>query len=177
MNVMSVSKIQTALSQRLQTQFFADDNLKNHGSKAVRQAKEVYDDCIKKGSSSCESLARAKCRYAFVRVYMDKYFPVAEHKAALRLISNLRSTFVSDIVDKIPWIDPETKKLVLKNLTEFQLNVGYPDWLSDNKELDMECQGFEHDRWIIEPLTLNARYAKQGDGGQISKYFYYLYKK
>ena len=171
MNVMSVSKIQTALSERLQTQFFADDNLKNHGSKAVRQAKEVYDDCITKGSSSCESLARAKCRYAFVRLYMDKYFPVAEHNAALRLMSDLKSTFVEDIVNKISWIDLKTKETVLQNLRDFQLNIGYPNWLSDDKELDMECEGFEHDRWPIEPLTVNAQFRNQNNQASISKCF------
>ena len=172
MNIMSLTKVESVMKQRLASDLYADDNLKNHGSKAVRQAKEVYDDCIKKGSSSCESLARAKCRYAFVRVYMDKYFPVAEHRAVSRLILNIRNTYVSDIVNNIKWLDPQTKKTVLKNLTELQLNIGYPDWLLNDKELDLDCQGVQHDRWPMNPLEVNAQYAGSENGGQISKYFW-----
>ena len=170
MNIMSLTKLQTALNQRMNSDLYADDNLRNHGSKTIREAKKVYDDCVKRGRKSCHSLARLQCRYAFVRVYIDKYFSVAENRAASRLISNLRKTFVEDIVTNISWIDLETKKLVLKNLRELQLHVGYPEWLLDDKELDMECQGVEHDPWPMYPLQVNAQYEKEGNGEKVSKY-------
>ena len=171
MNIMSLSKLQTVLNQRMSNDFYANDNLRNHGSKTIREAKKVYDDCVKQGGIFCKSLARLQCKDAFVRLYMEKYFPVAEQRAAQRLISNLRTTFLSDIVDKIPWIDHETKKLVVQNLTELQLNIGYPEWLLDDKELDLECQGIKHNPWPMYPLQVSAEYEKEGNGGKISKYF------
>ena len=108
---MSLLKLQAVMKQRLNSDLFADNNLKNHGSKAVREKKQYYDDCVKSGKTNCNSNVQIRCYPAFVRVYMDKYFPVAEHRAASRLITNLRSTFVQDIVNKITWIDPQTKKM------------------------------------------------------------------
>ena len=169
-NTMSISKIETVLKQRIASDLYADDNLKNHGSKAVREAKKLYDDCISRGEGYCNSVARDKCYFAFFRVYTEKYFPVVEHTAVERLVSNIRSTFVEDIVNNISWIDPKTKKLVFKNLRKLQLNVGYPEWLLDDNELDMECQGLRHDRWPIDPLSVNAWYRSLENQASVSKY-------
>ena len=170
-NLISVAKVQTVLNQRLASNLFADENLKNHGSKAVREAKKVYDDCVKRGAGYCNSDARRTCEFAFVRVYMDKYFPVAERNAAKRLISSVRTASVSQIINKIEWIDPQTKEHVLRNLTQVQLNVGYPEWLTDDRELDMECQGVEHDRWPMKTLEVNAQFQYLPTGGKLSKCF------
>ena len=172
MNTMSLSKIETVLKQRLAKDLYADDNLKNHGSKAVRNMKKLYDDCNKEDLGNCEVIARFKCMFAFFRVYMDKYFPVAEHRAAMRLVSSLKNTFVTEILDQIEWIDLETKKLVLKNMTELKLNVGYPNWLVDDKELDLECQGVKHKPWSMDLLEVNAQYEPQGNGSELSKHIY-----
>ena len=171
MNIMSLSKIEAEITKRLASDLYADDNLRNHGSKAIREVKKVYDDCVKRGEGSCNSLAREKCEFAFVRVYMDKYFPVAEHRAAQRLVSSVRRTFLLDIIHRNTWMDPLTKKIVLRNLRELQLDVGYPDWLVDNRELDLECQGVEHDSWALDPLDANARFAEHENNRHISKCF------
>ena len=171
MKIMSLSKLEALRNQRENSNLHADDKLRNHGSKAIREAKKVYDDCINRNETNCNNKARWVCENAFFRVYIDKYFSVAEHKAATRLISSLRSTFVEDIVNKIKWIDPETKKHVLKNLTELQLNVGYPDWLLDDTILDYECEHVKPNPWPINPLTVNAEFDQQGNRGRISKYF------
>ena len=169
-NTMSISKIETVLKQRMASDLYADDNLKNHGSKAIREAKKLYDDCVNRGDAYCNSVAKDKCYFAFLRVYTEKYFPVVEHTAVERLILNVRSTFISDIVNKITWIDPETKKDVFKNLSELKLNIGYPEWLLDDNELDMECQGLRHDRWPIDPLSVNAWYSSVPNQASVSKY-------
>ena len=171
LNIMSLAKLETVMDQRLKSKLYADENLRNHGSKAVRQIKKVYDDCVKKGGALCNVDAESTCRYAFARVYMDKYFPVAERKAAQRLISSVRRASVSEIVNNISWIDLETKKHVLNNLTELQFNVGYPEWLEDDTELDLECEGTKHHPGIMKPFEVNAHFEQFRNKGIISKYF------
>ena len=171
LNIMSLAKLETVMDQRLASSLYADENLRNHGSKAVRQAKKVYDDCVKEGGAYCNSDAESTCRYAFARVYMDKYFPIVERKAAQRLIFSVRRAFVSEILNKISWIDPGAKKHVLNNLTELQFNVGYPEWLEDDKELDLECQGTKHHPGIMKPFEVNATFQQFRNKGTISKYF------
>ena len=175
MNIMSVSKIEAVLRER-QTDLFADDNLKNHGSKAVREAKILYDNCVNRGEANCYTVARDKCYFAFIRVYIDKYFPLTEHRAVQRLVSSVKNTFFSEIVNKITWIDPETKEYVLKHVEELRLNIGYPDWISNDNELDLECRGVKHGRWPMDPLSVNAEYGSQGSRGIISKYIYQFHK-
>ena len=170
-NLLSLAKVENELNRRLTSNLYADENLKNHGSKAIREAKKVYDDCVKRGTGPCNLRARETCEFAFVRVYMDKYFPVAERNAARRLISSIKTASLSGIINKIEWIDPQTKEHVLNNLTQVQLNVGYPEWLTDDRELDMECQGFEHDRWPMNTLEVNALFQNLPTGGKISKCF------
>ena len=201
--LMSLSKIAQVLSKR-QIDLYEDDNLRNHGSKTVRKAKKIYDDCLKKDDATihlmwkeqqkkkqqeksqtshtfipegwldpmvdepsderksvCRYEAKSECDFAFTRIYLDKYFPLAEHKASRKVISNVRSTFINNIVDKITWIDPATKKRTLYNLTNLELNTGYPDWMADDKELDAECSSDSpvHPTWPMHPLTVNAHYA------------------
>ena len=177
MNIMSLSKMRTVLNQRINSDLYADDNLRSHGSKVVREAKKLYDDCVNTGKSYCNSVAKDECYFAFIRVYIDKYFPVAEHRAATRLISSIRKTFFSDIVDKITWIDPETKKLVVQNLTELQFNIGYPEWLKDDMELDMACEDVKRQPWPMDPLLFNAQFGSSASGSRISKCFYPFHKK
>ena len=57
-----------------------------------------------------------------------------------------------------------------------QLNIGYPDCLSDDKELDSECIFAKRDRWPGSPLEVNAEFLESGNGSKISKYFYHFQK-
>ena len=192
-NIDGLTLVQQELTAR-QIGLLDNPTLKNHGSKIIRKAKKMYDDCranianvrpttpetgrfmVKESDSlvpegmyenktfsmSPEDVCRREVQneYPFVitRLYLDKYFPIAEHNATRNTIMNVWKAFRNDIVKIIPWIDGNTRQNVYNNLDRLEVNTGYPDWLSDDKELDREYQGRRHPEWPMDPLTVNAHF-------------------
>jgi hypothetical protein len=109
-------------------------------------------------SSLCRNRASYTYRWAFIRIYLDKWFTLADQKATKRMISNVRSAIVKNLIDTISWLNEEQKKSAKERASRLELNTGYPDWVSDDEELDKEYDGEEHPRWPMDPLTVNAHY-------------------
>ena len=156
--------------------------LKNHGSKVVRKAKKIYDDCMNGNrenattpltplngrvfanqpdslvpegmykSEPCvitpESVCRGEVSYKYpwvmARLYLDKYFPIAEHKATRQAIMNVWNAFRNNVIKQVPWMDNKTAETVTQGLDDLEINTGYPDWLADDEELDEEYEGDSH---------------------------------
>ena len=186
-----------------QVGLFDDPKLKNHGSKVVRKAKQMFDDCMKSNRKnattpltgrvfanqpdslipegmyknepflvSLESVCRDRVgdKYSWVitRLYLDKYFPIAEHKATKDLIKNIWKAYRNNVIKKVPWMDNETEETINQGLDDLVINTGYPDWLADDKELDREYEGKTHTFWPLNPLLPIAQFI--GAVPEISKY-------
>ena len=106
--------------------------------------------------SECREYAGYNYSWVITRLYLDKYFPIAEHKATRQAIMNVWKAYRNNIIKNVPWMDDETEGTVNKGLDDLQINTGYPDWLSDDKELDKEYEGEQHPHWLMDPLTVNA---------------------
>ena len=180
-----------------------DPKLKNHGSKVVRIAKQMYDDCmngdrentttqltarvfsnqgislVPEGMYKSQSLKHTPeeiCRekvyykYSFVvvRLYVDKYFPITEYKSSRDMVINVWKAFRSDIIKQVPWMNHETHKSVIENLDNLTISTGYPDWLTDDRELDKQYEGRAHTNWRVDPFTVNAYFYQLPP--EISKY-------
>ena len=145
-----------------------DDSIKNHASKIVRKVKEIYDDCLngkdekfvtlpysddssskyhrnnqKQVDRKTECLNHCLMRYRAVgtRLYVDKYFQIEEHKAAREMVNNIRDALFFHAIPGIPWADVKTKQSMLHDLLTMNVNTGYPDWISNDTELDKEYSG------------------------------------
>ena len=106
----------------------------------------------------CQQEIQRKYFYLFLRLYLDKYFSIAEYNASRNVIMNVWKVFRNDIVKSIPWIDEKTKKNLTDNLDILKLNTGCPDWLFDDEELDKEYEGQKHAGWPMNPLSVNANF-------------------
>ena len=192
-NVDGLSLVRKELDTRL-VGLLDHPKLKNHGSKVIRKAKKLYDDCIDgnlrenatepladkvfvKQSDSlvplgiyksqslnndreagCRSNVAFKYPFVLVRLYLDKYFSITEHKAARDVTLNVWKALRNDIIKKVPWMTNETMENVNQGLDDLEINTGYPDWLVDDEELDKEYEGKQHPEWPMNPLTVNAHF-------------------
>ena len=107
----------------------------------------------------CHARVSTEYYYVIIRLYADKYFPSEDYKESRRVVLDVKDVFVEDVVNKIPWINENTKQMILSNLTELTVNTGYHEWISDDKELEKEYEGGEdgkHQWWPMPPLLVNA---------------------
>ena len=124
---------------------------------------------------TCRQQVKSKYPWIVIRLYLDKYFPLTEHKAARDAIINIWKALRNDIMKKVSWMDDETEKNVNQGLDDLEINTGYPGWLLDDKELDKEYEGEKHPDWSVDPLTVNAFFNR--DVPEIGKYYLPVYIK
>jgi putative endopeptidase len=114
------------------------------------------------------------------RVYVAKYFP-PEAKAKIRdLVENLRSA-LSDRIEHLDWMSPDTKAKAQAKLKAMTVKVGYPDKWRDYTKLQISStdlygdverantfewqrkvarldQPVDRSEWGMTPQTVNAYY-------------------
>jgi len=115
--------------------------------------------------------------------YVARYFP-PETKAAMdKLVKNVIAA-LGERIDRLSWMQPETKVKARAKLASFTTKIGYPDKWKDYSKLDIEADDlfgnalrsnqFAHDdnisrlggpirrwEWSMTPMTVNA-YANFG---------------
>ena len=154
-------------------------NLRENATLAERVFVKQLDSLVPKGMYKSQALSNdrelgcrnnLKYKYPFVliRLYLDKYFPISEHKATRDAVFNVWKALRNHIIKKSPWTDNQTMENVYQGLDSLEINTGYPNWLSDDKELDKEYEGEKHPDWPMDPLTVNAHYSPPVP--EISKY-------
>jgi predicted metalloendopeptidase len=114
------------------------------------------------------------------QLYVAKYFP-AQSKAMMQdLVANLRAA-LSDRIDQLDWMTPETKSRAHEKLATFTPKIGYPDRWKDYSTLEVrrddlignvrraaEWQWHYHvarldkpvdrEEWQMTPQQINAYY-------------------
>ena len=71
--------------------------------------------------------------YLMARVYLDRHLPLHSRKNARKIIEAVRNSFVQSMTNKV-WID-ESKEELIKRVRNIHVNIGYPDWILDDKNL------------------------------------------
>ncbi len=71
------------------------------------------------------------------KIYAARYFP-AEYKAKMKeLVDNIKAAFGRRI-EKLTWMEPQTKTAALAKLANFTVKVGYPDRWRDYSGLEVK---------------------------------------
>jgi putative endopeptidase len=114
------------------------------------------------------------------QLYVEKNFPPEAKSRALTMVADLKSA-LSDSIQKLDWMGPETKKAALHKLEVLGVKIGYPDKWRDYSGLEIKrqpyvlnglaAQAFEVRRhiarlgrpvdpteWEMTPPTVNAYY-------------------
>ena len=213
-------------NQRRIIEALDDPKLKDHGSKVVKRAKKLYDECASKSDRSfvdnmrkknrlyllkkreqmieemskgeshtfvprkiptveeimnlklsdkeeCAVTVGSKYNLAVVRAFVDKFMGPEATAEARKMMNNIHSTILNKLI--LSWAD-ETEIKTYKSIFAVLIkNFAYPDWLTDNKELDSEYDVSnetiydlvdnlaKHKQWPIDPLEVNAVFTSNND--------------
>jgi len=112
------------------------------------------------------------------RIYVARYFPPASKERIEGLVQNLIAAFNARI-DRLAWMNPQTKAKAKAKLATLRVGVGYPDKWRDYSDLQVvrgdalgnaqRAELFEyhrnlaklghpvdHSEWVMTPQTVNA---------------------
>ena len=131
------------------------------------------------------SFAEGNLGEALGRAYVARWFP-AENKAKMEeLVANLRRA-LSQRIDALDWMTPETKVRAQEKLAKFRVKIGYPNKWRDYSGLEVRVDDLfgnnlralafewafqvnrlngpvDKDEWGMTPQTVNAYYNPTGN--------------
>lgn len=157
-------------------------SLTSHNSKAVRKAKNLYDQCVKNENHflteqlkrmnllhlrqqkqqrkdamtllpektyddmrqqgrklQCFLSVAESYRWVVDRIYLDTFFDKTESRLSRKLINHVHETFVNRL--PFSWLTRDTRQNVHDYLMQLKKNIGYSEWILNDKELDREYEG------------------------------------
>merc|ERR1719334_1725975 len=85
---------------------------------------------------SCVNEVNDMMTWATGRLYVDVAFKEESKKTTEVMIAELQNAFATNILADATWMSDETKQEALKKLQQMTVNVGYPDWIKDDEQLD-----------------------------------------
>jgi predicted metalloendopeptidase len=114
------------------------------------------------------------------QLYVAKYFPAESKAKMLELVGNLRAA-LSERIDEIEWMTPDTKSRAHEKLATFTPKIGYPDRWKDYSGLEVRRDDpagnarraalwhwryqvarldkpVDRDEWQMTPQEINAYY-------------------
>jgi predicted metalloendopeptidase len=114
------------------------------------------------------------------QLYVAQYFPPESKAKMLELVANLRAS-LSERIEQLDWMTPETKKRAHEKLATFTSKIGYPDRWKDYSGLEVRRddlignvrraaqwqwryqiarldQPVDHTEWQMAPQEVNAYY-------------------
>ncbi|XP_067048926.1 endothelin-converting enzyme homolog isoform X4 [Acropora muricata] len=124
----------------------------------------------------------------FGLLFVDKAFEGESKKSAEEMIHDIRHVFLANL-DKVDWMDDDTKEKAKEKAEAIRENIGYPSFLTNKTALGMMYEGFEirkdnyfqniiesfkfynlknyeklgkpvdKERWGMTPPTVNAYYS------------------
>lgn len=72
--------------------------------------------------------------YLMSRIFLEKHLPLSARKSAKMIVANVKASFAESMMNRT-WIG-DNKEELLKKIQNIQVNIGYPDWILDDKELE-----------------------------------------
>lgn len=95
---------------------------------------------------SCVNEVNSMMTWATGRLYVDEVFPEESKETMMAMIDELQNAFATNILDDATWMTEETRQEAQKKLEKITVNVGYPDWIKSDEELNAVYESFEV-RW------------------------------
>ncbi|WP_348266986.1 M13 family metallopeptidase [Edaphobacter paludis] len=163
----------TAVAGRLPSQF-DQENFDFYGRKLRGQPEQAPR------WKRCSSSVDAALGEALGKVYVQHYFAGDSKARTLQMVDDIEAAMSNDI-DQISWMSPETKTRAKQKLHLVANKIGYPEKWRDYSKLvvkpddalgnSLRANGFENDRelnkigkpvdpleWQMTPPTVNAYY-------------------
>lgn len=136
----------------------------------------------------CLSAVDGSFGMAFGLLFVDETFEGESKKSAEEMIHDIRQVFLANL-EKVDWMDEETKQKAIDKAEAMRQNIGYPEYLTNKTALAKEFKGFDvkkdqyfknivqtytyfnlknyaqlgkpvdKERWSMTPPTVNAYYS------------------
>jgi len=81
------------------------------------------------------------------KMYVERYFPQDSKDKMIKLVENLR-TALSQHIDALDWMGPETKAKAQEKLAAFTVKIGYPDKWKDYSTMDIDPSKSYYDNMV-----------------------------
>ncbi|TRY73034.1 hypothetical protein TCAL_01898 [Tigriopus californicus] len=91
---------------------------------------------------TCVGAAKGSLANAVGAMYVRRYFDEASKQAALDMVADIRTEFDS-ILEKVDWMDANTKRRAKQKAKDIVEHIGYPPELLDNEKLNELYAGLE----------------------------------
>src|SRR5439155_26609367 len=85
----------------------------------------------------CALITRAVFPNVVGRLYADKYFTEQDDSFSEEMVKQILTVFKDTILGH-DWLDDETKKAAVDKAAAISMNVGFSQWIKDDKELAEE---------------------------------------
>lgn len=112
-----------------------------YASEEYRKIKFEFDKVntgvaeLKTREKLCQDFVYANYDVALSRLFVAKHFTKEEKAVAADMINTIQASF-EELIATNEWLDEVTRKKSISKLQKVTKNVGYPDWLLVNSELD-----------------------------------------
>eukprot|EP00216_Chloropicon_sp_CCMP2111_P005995 CAMPEP_0198234252 /NCGR_PEP_ID=MMETSP1446-20131203/310_1 /TAXON_ID=1461542 ORGANISM="Unidentified sp, Strain CCMP2111" /NCGR_SAMPLE_ID=MMETSP1446 /ASSEMBLY_ACC=CAM_ASM_001112 /LENGTH=763 /DNA_ID=CAMNT_0043914999 /DNA_START=109 /DNA_END=2400 /DNA_ORIENTATION=- len=73
--------------------------------------------------------------YALSEAYIEEEFSPQSKESATGIVKAIKNAFVSRL-PQLTWMDKASKKAAKKKAERMKYDIGYPDWVLDNEEVD-----------------------------------------
>ncbi|CAG2172348.1 unnamed protein product [Oppiella nova] len=84
---------------------------------------------------TCMDSISSQLPYAVSRLYIDKHFTQNDKQEASNLVNDVKKAYY-ELIEEYDWLDENIKNKYLTKLNATTFNVGYPDWILNNTDLD-----------------------------------------
>ncbi|XP_059084474.1 neprilysin-3-like isoform X2 [Tigriopus californicus] len=105
---------------------------------------------------TCVKATNSAMGFAVAPLFIHQRFSQEGKDLAYDMIEEVKETFKRRL-EKLDWLDPQTKTLVKEKISNIKTMMGYPDYIMDNKALDRAYESFkvkEH-RFFQNQLRFN----------------------
>ncbi|CAG2164051.1 unnamed protein product, partial [Oppiella nova] len=140
----NVTQLLTTTPKRVIANYFGWDFARSMGSHTDKRFRDIAFQFIRVISEverdvelwqSCIRSVSESLPYAVSRLYVGKHFTPNDKQMAQNLIHDIKLAYNELIVEN-QWLDVKTKAKSIIKLNAITDNVGYPDWILNNTDLD-----------------------------------------
>uniref|UniRef100_A0A0N5A694 alanine--glyoxylate transaminase n=1 Tax=Parastrongyloides trichosuri TaxID=131310 RepID=A0A0N5A694_PARTI len=125
-----------------------------------RQLQTIFID--KSISNGCAEENMWSLQYANARVFIDTIYPTSESRINIRnilssYIKNIKTGFQS-MIDQLEWMDNKSKVGAYAKISNLQVNLAYPDFITDDNKLNNYYQNLILPTDYIDMLTTLTKF-------------------
>jgi len=92
---------------------------------------------------TCSDAANSAMEWPVGKLYVESDFKGESKKVTEEMVEDLMEAFRTDILRDADWMSETTKIQAKDKLEKIQVNIGYPDWLDNEAELNKRYETFD----------------------------------